>query len=229
MARTLRRSASTVSREPCAHLIGWCCTSYLRPPCQRSKYLQTATQIWSRVQSGVFFCRKSRASRTSRTSQIWRCRFLPEIVSEEPLNDDWRRRFFLYAQDVSDADMQAIWGHVLAGEITAPRSYALKTWDVLRSLGSAEAEVFRKLSRLVFWGGNVIPPGHGPNRGLEEFGIRHFDLMQLRDYGLVHEGDSLRLTYPDEVPVTLYYQDRLLRLSAVRAISREQAASRPDG
>ena len=40
-----------------------------------------------------------------------------KTVSEEPVNEDWATRFFDIAQDVSDNEMQNLWGQILAGEI----------------------------------------------------------------------------------------------------------------
>jgi len=41
---------------------------------------------------------------------------LASNVSEDPVSKDWRRKFFLHAENVCEGDMQFLWGKVLAGE-----------------------------------------------------------------------------------------------------------------
>lgn len=67
-----------------------------------------------------------------------------EKVSDEPVNEDWTSRFFNYVEDISDENMQELWGKILAGEVKNPKSYSLRTLDLLRNLSTEEAEVFEK-------------------------------------------------------------------------------------
>lgn len=53
-------------------------------------------------------------------------------VTDEPLDEDWKTRFFNIAGDISNEEMQALWGRILAGEIKQPRSYALRTLELLK-------------------------------------------------------------------------------------------------
>lgn len=140
---------------------------------------------------------------------------LPQAVSEEPLNEDWRRRFFRYAEDVCAEDMQQIWSRLLAGEITAPRSYSLKALEVLRTLGSNEAELFRKLCRLAFVDGVVVVPGGDINTGFKSFGIEYREILALRGFGLIHENDMISITLQTESAINiLHYNGILLQMSS---------------
>lgn len=140
---------------------------------------------------------------------------LAPAVSNEPLNDDWRRRFFRYAEDVCTDDMQQIWSRVLAGEISAPRSYSLKALEVLRSLGSNEAELFRKMCRLAFTDGTVPIPNGDINIGLKEFGIEYREILALRDFGLIHEGDMISITMQnDSLTNIVFYNGVIVELSS---------------
>lgn len=140
---------------------------------------------------------------------------LAPAVTNEPLNDDWRRRFFRYAEDVCTEDMQQIWSRVLAGEISAPRSYSLKALEVLRSLGSHEPELFRKICSLSFSDGTIPVPSGDINVGLKEFGIEYKEILALRDFGLIHEGDMLSITIQtDSISNILFYNGILVELSA---------------
>lgn len=38
-------------------------------------------------------------------------------VLDEPIGEDWKTRFFNIAEEVSNEEMQALWGRILAGEI----------------------------------------------------------------------------------------------------------------
>lgn len=65
-------------------------------------------------------------------------------VSDDPLNADWVTRFFNIAQDISDEEMQNLWGRILAGEVAKPKSYSLRTLELLKNLSKEEAEIFSK-------------------------------------------------------------------------------------
>ena len=43
--------------------------------------------------------------------------------------------------------MREIWGRVLAGEVKRPKSYSLRTMEILRNLAKEEAALFVKASR----------------------------------------------------------------------------------
>ncbi|MCW5202642.1 DUF2806 domain-containing protein [Desulfobulbus sp. US5] len=65
-----------------------------------------------------------------------------EKVSAEPVDEDWTTRFFNIAEDVSNEQMQQLWGRILAGEIKKPKTYSLRTLEALRNISPEEAEVF---------------------------------------------------------------------------------------
>lgn len=78
-----------------------------------------------------------------------------EPVSNEPLDEDWTTRFFNIAEDISSDEMQALWGRILAGEIKQPKSYSLRTLELLKNLSKKEAEVFMKFGQLAIISGNI--------------------------------------------------------------------------
>ncbi|MEP1096060.1 MAG: DUF2806 domain-containing protein [Cyclobacteriaceae bacterium] len=69
-------------------------------------------------------------------------------VSDEPVDEDWTTRFFNYAEDISNEELQDLWARVLAGEVKQPRSYSLRTLELLRNLSKKEAETFMKFAKL---------------------------------------------------------------------------------
>lgn len=73
-----------------------------------------------------------------------------DSVAKEPVNEDWINRFFSIVEDISDEEMQKLWGRILAGEVKKPRSYSFRTLELLKSLTHDEAAVFVKLSKYAF-------------------------------------------------------------------------------
>ena len=76
-------------------------------------------------------------------------------VSNEPIDEDWSTRFFNIAEDISNDDMQAIWGRILAGEIKNPKSYSLRTLEILKNLTKKEAETFMKFADFAITSSNT--------------------------------------------------------------------------
>lgn len=70
-----------------------------------------------------------------------------EMVSNEPVSNDWTNRFFSIVEDISDETLHDIWGRILANEVKHPNSYSLRTLDLLRNITKEEAELFVKASQ----------------------------------------------------------------------------------
>ena len=67
-----------------------------------------------------------------------------EKVSDEPVDEGWKNRFFNIVEEISDDELREIWGRVLAGEIKKPKSYSLRTLETLRNLTKEEAAIVVK-------------------------------------------------------------------------------------
>lgn len=72
-----------------------------------------------------------------------------EQVSNEPVNPDWGNRFISIVEDISDDEMQKLWARILAGEIKHPKSYSLRTLELLRNITTDEAELFLTASKYI--------------------------------------------------------------------------------
>lgn len=116
---------------------------------------------------------------------------LPAAVSEDPVSPDWRRKFFLEAENVCEADLQLLWGKVLAGEIATPGAFGLRTLDTLRQLSRAEAELFRRACAIAMSTGWIALPNLDLNTSLKPFGFTYGDILSLRDAGLLLHGDHI--------------------------------------
>ena len=67
-----------------------------------------------------------------------------EKVSDEPVDEGWKNRFFNIVEEICDDELREIWGRVLAGEIKKPKSYSLRTLETLRNLAKEEAAIIVK-------------------------------------------------------------------------------------
>ncbi len=117
-------------------------------------------------------------------------------VSKEPVNPDWTTRFFDIVQDVSDNEMQLLWGQILAGEIKQPKSYSLRTLELLRNMTKEEAELFRKAAQFTLRQGDVFL--FSANGVLEKFGISYSAIAKLIEIGLLQPGDFVTKNYPSQ-------------------------------
>jgi Protein of unknown function (DUF2806) len=141
---------------------------------------------------------------------------LPEKVSDQPISDDWKRKFFLEAENICDEDLQFLWGKVLAGEVTSTGSYSLRTLEVLKHLSKQEAELFRIACNLAFRDGWILKPGHDANVMLNPYGLNYDGLLSLRDAGLIYESDALIKQFKGLNPKQSYMfnnNDVLIQLS----------------
>lgn len=70
-------------------------------------------------------------------------------VSDEPIDQDWLIRFFNSVEDISNEQMQRLWGKLLAGETMKPRTFSIRTLNILKNLTHSEAELFKRVSPYV--------------------------------------------------------------------------------
>lgn len=117
---------------------------------------------------------------------------MPQDVSEAPVDEDWKARFFNIAEDVSNSDMQDLWGRVLAGEVARPSSYSLRSLEVLRNLTKEEAEMFRHIRYLSTDQGSILKVA---GTDLSAFGVTYQAILDLRAAGLVADNDMLKITF----------------------------------
>lgn len=122
---------------------------------------------------------------------------LTSTVSEEPVSPDWRRKFFLEAENICDEDMQKLWGKVLAGEVTNPGSFSIRALDTLRNISQSEAELFRVLCSVSMSDGWIVLPSD-LNSVFLPFGMSYMSIVTLKDIGLLANGEDLHrsLTIP---------------------------------
>jgi len=111
-------------------------------------------------------------------------------ISDKPLDEDWTTRFFKIAEDISNEEMQALWGKILAGEIKRPQSYSLRTLELIRNLTKIEANIFIKVANFAISTNNINFVFKGNDKELEEkFNISYGEIALLTEVGLIQPGD----------------------------------------
>lgn len=113
-----------------------------------------------------------------------------EPITDEPLDEDWTTRFFRIVEDISNEEMQALWGKILAGELKQPKSYSLRTLELIRNLSKREADVFMKVANFAIKKGNANFLFKGKDEKIlkEKFSINYSDTALLTEIGLMQPG-----------------------------------------
>lgn len=112
-------------------------------------------------------------------------------VIDEPLDEDWTTRFFKIAEEVSNEEMQALWGKILAGEIKQPKTYSLRTLELIRNLSKTEANTFMKVANFAVKSGNanyIFKTNDGKLLS-KTYNINYGDIALLIEIGLIQPGD----------------------------------------
>lgn len=112
-------------------------------------------------------------------------------VTDEPLDEDWTTRFFKIAEEVSNEEMQALWGKILAGEIKQPKTYSLRTLELIRNLSKTEANTFMKVANFAVKSGNANYLFKTNEEKLlsKTYNINYGDIALLVEIGLIQPGD----------------------------------------
>lgn len=115
-------------------------------------------------------------------------------ASQEPVREDWMARFLNNSQDVSEQDLQKLWGQILAGEIKRPGSYSLRTLEILRNINKEEALLFARVANFVFINGNMYDILHDNNGALTKFGVQYDDFSYLMEIGVLQTDHDMTST-----------------------------------
>lgn len=116
-------------------------------------------------------------------------------VTDEPIDEDWTTRFFRIAEDISNEEMQALWGKILAGEIKQPKTYSLRTLELIRNLSKREADTFMKVANFAINSGNANYIFKTNDDALlsKKYNIEYDDIALLIEIGLIQPGDFVSL------------------------------------
>lgn len=127
-----------------------------------------------------------------------------ENVSSEPVNPDWMFRFFNSVENISNKDMQKIWGHILVGEIKQPNTYSFRTLEKLKNMTQQEAKDFQMVSSLALQNGGrkfVL----SEDSILNKYGVYFSHLLELEECGLMTAQTlSLKIVASAKEPDIIY-------------------------
>ncbi len=93
-------------------------------------------------------------------------------------------RFFNSVKDISDEDIQKIWGRILAGEIKEPNSYSYRTLEKLKNMTQKEAECFQLVSSLALQNSRRYFIGSDKEL-MHKYDAYFSYILQLEEYGLM--------------------------------------------
>jgi hypothetical protein len=129
-------------------------------------------------------------------------------VSSEKVDSDWTTRFFNIAEDISNEEMQKLWGKILSGEVKEPGSFSLRTLELLKNLSRHEAEIFTKFAQLnaKHSRGHFIP--YLDQSTFEDyFDIPYTEILLMYEVGLLAGGPNIGLHFPAlEFPAIALYE-----------------------
>jgi uncharacterized repeat protein (TIGR03899 family) len=151
----------------------------------------------------------------------------PEVenhTNDEPIDADWTARFFETIENVSEKQMQQLWGRVLAGEVKSPGSFSLRTLEILRNLKKDEAEIFRKIGRFATESAGktfVADFNNLQYKSEENSYITFLEILALKEIGLLY-GEPLTINYEKDsldTPSSFIYANQVIRLFHLGKIS----------
>jgi len=82
---------------------------------------------------------------------------LNDNAKPENIEDDWIAHFFEKCRNISDKEMQSLWGSILAGEANKPGKFAKRTVELVATLGKDEAHLFTNLCSFTLSGDDHFP------------------------------------------------------------------------
>lgn len=129
-------------------------------------------------------------------------------VNSETVDPDWTTRFFSIAENISNEEMQKLWGRILAGEVKQPGGFSLRTLDVMKNLSKQEADIFTKFAELnVKYANGDFIPYVDKQYFQEKFNILYTDIVLMVDLGLVSSEKDLGLSFTGiNKPLNLLYE-----------------------
>lgn len=142
------------------------------------------------------------------------------LVTDEPIDDNWKTRFFNIAEDISGDEMQAVQGRILAGEIIEPKSYSLRTLELLKNLDKNEAECFLKFGKLAISSSNrsFVIDFKGEKLLEEKYNLTFDERLLLEELGLLTANDLQYEIYmdPDKIGQVVFKIGNICMIAKIK-------------
>jgi len=138
-----------------------------------------------------------------------------ECDNSEDVDEDWVSRFFDSVQDVSNDDMQRLWGRILAGEIKRPKSFSLRCMDTLSKMTRQEAMLFESLRPYIIKYGRTWAIIRDDKLN-EKYKIDYGKIISMAECGLMDSSAimSLTIVVKKPYPLEIVYGGEMLRASS---------------
>lgn len=118
-----------------------------------------------------------------------------ENVTDEPIDKDWMLRFVNNIEDISNEEMQLLWAKIIAGEVKRPKTFSLRTLEVLHNISIDEAKLFQKVAPYIIKKGkHSFFPNYDSLFQLTK--IKYDDILKLNEIGLINSSGMLVLNIP---------------------------------
>lgn len=142
-----------------------------------------------------------------------------DIFSDEPIDFDWLMRFFDAVGNISNEELQKLWGKVLAGEVKNSGNFSLRTLDIVRNMTQKEAKLFNDFCRYILISGdcyciysNGFRESDNTNRLSKEIitkkGYKYSThIIPLIECGLLSIDNTLATDFQFEKVLTVYNQN----------------------
>jgi hypothetical protein len=92
-----------------------------------------------------------------------------------PMDDEWVDRFWRLAQDVTNADMQAVWGRILARQSSGRSRFSPRSLEAISLLTRDEIRLLERLATLLWHGRGQGKPCHFILLGVHLRGKKQLD------------------------------------------------------
>lgn len=145
-----------------------------------------------------------------------------ENCSGEPVEQGWINNFFDSVANVSDEELQNLWGKILAGEIKTPGRFSIRTLDVLRKLSKKEAEIFEKIVPFIlkcygdetksFYDYFLLSDSLSSENMEEKFGYNFPDMVTLNEAGLISYNALIFAGVNVDIDETEYIETRINKI-----------------
>lgn len=160
--------------------------------------------------------------------------YCTEQITSQDVDPDWFQFYCELVQNISTHSMQKLWAKILAGEISNPGSFSLKTLHLLKQMSYKDAVSLQLASSLscrirsqepahIYFGyvqqGSVWRWLAGKSRGmlnLSQFGLSYPQILNLIDLGLIHQAEIESGELNKNQLLQWYYHQQMLQGSTKR-------------
>lgn len=126
-----------------------------------------------------------------------------EKINDQKVNESWMLHFIDGSKFASEEEVKNLWAKILAGEVSKPGTYSIKTLKILETMDKNDAELFVNVCKASLYT-NSEKYYFLPSRKeyYEMFGLKLLDIIKLEEIGLL--GYSLDLPHANQKAYILY-------------------------